>query len=357
VSVKVSTTKNEISAEGANNIRVQTVKNEISVMQAEDKRIEVKPAINKIIVSSNASTVLTDSQIINGSTDGDATYVYGVLYDPTYTPMAIFDALVSVEEDVGVERWGDTSGNNRDFAQPDTSAQPTKTADSISFDGINDGLIMDNALLQAGINIYMVRKAPIAENASLSFRDGAQNFSLVAFDGSPDTELHRDFGTPTFRLNGSSWSPADRDAVHAGLNTGERELLTILDADTSNWATLHLADYPNIFAELAEYYDIVFTDGSEDATAISQIESNLARKNNLEIASSLPDTGSLLTEINYADNQGFTNSGKLLSYDEDGRLTQIVHTFSYRDEDWEITTEYGYTESNVTSKTVTTIKT
>ena len=139
----------------------------------------------------------------------------------------------SITLDVGVTQWNDKGGEENHLTQITGGQQPaySPTNKSVTFDGVDDELTATSAITDSVINIFTVRKS--SDTQSISYYNGASNFTYAALDGSVATGLTSNFGSPSLYKNGTLQSPSTRDDLHTILNDGTLHVESYIGGDMS----------------------------------------------------------------------------------------------------------------------------
>ena len=189
----------------------------------------------------------------------------------------------TIEENGGkVSRWDDKSGNNNHATQSNSGNQPTKGIDKISFIGGNDNMVTNSPINNTDIDIYYVRKQPSA--SSIDFSGGGYAICSKNGDGSG---INSSFGTPSYYVNGTSETPANRDQMHDIIDDNTMKILSVVGGNLSSWSSFGLSTYGGEWRFDGDFYEIILVDGSNvDIETRQKIEGYLAHKWGLE--ASLP---------------------------------------------------------------------
>jgi hypothetical protein len=220
-------------------------------------------------------------------------------------------STITADINDAVSQWNDKSGNNNHVTQANVANQPTKGVDMISFVGVNDNMLTNSAINNSDIDIYYVRRQPSA--VSIDFNGGGFAICSKNGDGSP---INSSFGSPSYYVNGTSETPANRDQIHDLIDTNNKMMLSVVGGNMSSWSSFGLSTYGGEWRFDGDFYEIVLVDGStiDDATR-QKIEGYLAHKWGLE--DDLPVSHPYKTKAPSSDldGDGIINS---LDLDSDG---------------------------------------
>jgi len=210
-----------------------------------------------------------------------------------------------------VSQWNDKSGNNNHVSQANVANQPKKGVSSISFVGSNDNMITNSAIKISDVDIYYVRRQPLA--SSIDFNGGG--YAICCKNGQ-NSVINRSFGSPTYYVNGTSETPANRDQMYDLINTNKKMMLSVVGANLSSWSSFGLSTYGGEWRFDGDFYEIVLVDGSKVDDAMRQkIEGYLAHKWGIEADLPVSHPYKTNAPTSDLDNDGIINS---LDLDSDG---------------------------------------
>ncbi len=128
-------------------------------------------------------SIRTDGSIAGG---GGATPPSFLTTDGSTEAWYIYTEDVSIE--VGVQRWVDQSGNNRDLTQFDSGRQPLfSLTDGIIFDSATDDMMYDGFVQAQPIVVYAVMKQPDFNDYTATFRFGDDPAVFHLSQGAPNS--------------------------------------------------------------------------------------------------------------------------------------------------------------------------
>lgn len=203
--------------------------------------------------------------------------------------------LTSVSPDVvatagqAVRRWVDKSGNGYHMNQMTGLNQPVyrtseiNSQNALEFDGTND-LMLGTLPNFATCTIFQVHlSTKTAGQLWLGSANSIFNYATVTQQASSDTNVTRNFGTPTFRVDGQAVTFANRGAAYTSLVTGTAKVLCIIGASLAMWSkatgelSLGYISLPS-FGPGGNVCELLIYDGALGSDDIASIESYLATK-------------------------------------------------------------------------------
>ena len=195
--------------------------------------------------------------------------------------VAHYDARVpsSITVATGVSQWDDLSGNSNHMTQGTGTQQPSYASEGVTFDNTDDELVATSAITGSTSNIFYVKTSSDTNN--ITFYADAGRTSHIAQNGSADTSLYLQFGTPSEFVNGTSKTFTDRNDVRDTLNTGSRLIHAIQGCDLSAWTASFSMGYYNasaFYAEGGTYHEIIVVNGAITTATRQNIEGYLAHK-------------------------------------------------------------------------------
>jgi hypothetical protein len=189
--------------------------------------------------------------------------------------------------DVNVVNWYCQAGSE-DFTQSTAIYQPRIVRGSelvtdsggkasVYFDG---GDTLQNSTLagQNRLDIYAIQDTSDDPYLYPADPTNGSNFAAVADDGSGESNIEDNFGTPSYYVNGALQSFSDRDDVHDVL-TGSTKLFSQHNASTSSWGNLEVGHYGGSFNSTYNYTgkisEMVFFPNMDSSPKRFNIEQNM----------------------------------------------------------------------------------
>jgi hypothetical protein len=232
------------------------------------------------VVAADGSVTVT--QVSNATT---VTYpgVFSQFSPLDLSPLLWVDASdeTTITESGGaVSQWDDKSGNDNNLTQGTASQQPTTGTDTVNglnvihYDG-NDSLLTPN-ISYTGLTMIAV------------FRHSSQNFMVlgtslsfvyagVGESGGSSTILSFNFGTVSFRFDGTPFSGTTRDDLYNELASSTK----VVTLETDKTATVGLQPFSfanDVFRPVGDIAEVIVVDGTLTAQQISDAETYLANK-------------------------------------------------------------------------------
>ncbi len=177
-----------------------------------------------------------------------------------------------------VSEWEDKSVNGRNAIQGTENKKPVFTANTITFDGVDDALTLTSSINEASINWFFIQKTSDNNSLNIAGQSGTE-YSLVSQSGSTSTGVSVNFGTPTFYKNGTLVTITRRSDAYDLFNTNSRLMAEYLNANMSTWTALTIAYYP--FADYSyagEFNEIIAVAGVLTTDDRQKLEGYLAHK-------------------------------------------------------------------------------
>jgi hypothetical protein len=218
----------------------------------------------------------------------------GAWYDPSDLSTVFTDTAGTTPATVGqsVARINDKSGRGNHATQATVAAQPIlrQTAGGLyylEYDGVDDDLraafpnvtYFKSSIL--GINIpsgagSFVFFGPVGDNTRLI---------LVGTSGSNVTSTSANAGSPTFRRDGGSWTPANRGQVYSDLATGVSRVIGIenVTLSGSTWSNLIILGYTSGFKFTGKFFGGIVLDRPFAGTERTDVEGFIASKSGVTI--------------------------------------------------------------------------
>lgn len=170
----------------------------------------------------------------------------------------------------------DVSGNGNHWIATDDAHRGVLTLDGgrpyIAMDGDRDGYLTgwNPTGTPSAVVAYRVDDSGSAANYVLLADGVLGRYALTGEDGSATTTISANSGTPTYRLNGATWTPADRNAVYDGLEDIDA-VVTLESLSLSAWDNFGVSAYPvSTYGAGGRFYgaiviDRAFADADERA--------------------------------------------------------------------------------------------
>ena len=118
-------------------------------------------------------------------------------------------------------------------------------------------MVTNSPINNTYIDIYYVRKQPSA--ASIDFSGGG--FAICSKNGD-GSGINSNFGTPSYYVNGTSETPANRNQMHDIIDDNTMKILSVVGGNLSNWSSFGLSTYGGEWRFDGDFYDIILVDGS-----------------------------------------------------------------------------------------------
>ena len=235
-------------------------------------------------VAFDSGVISLDSAVSNFSATSNATNLGQFLNATGYTNA---DSLTVVADGFTVE-WKDQSGNGNDATQATYGSQPqifdkTSATDLITENGkpaikpTSGSQMFDFSVAAslAGATFFSVVRI-ISGTTSAVFVNGATSATYIgaAADASTSTVIDQQSGNVSYRIDEAAVTPADRDALHDALATGNHLLSIYTDrtlAFTNYIGYDNVGVYMYQMQEMVTYLSDEFTGGD-----LSGIETDIS---------------------------------------------------------------------------------
>ena len=230
--------------------------------------------------------------------------------------------------DVNVVNWYDQGGGGGEDATQDTASKQPRIVmgselvtdsggkASLYFDG---GDTLQNSTLagQNRLDIYAIQDTSDDPYLYPADPTNGSNFAAVADDGSGESNIEDNFGTPSYYVNGALQSFSDRDDVHDAL-TGSTKLFSQHNASTSSWGNLEVGHYGGSINSTYNYTgkisEMVFFPNMDSSPKRFPIEQNMLRHFDVNLVTN----GTFDSTDNWTVQSHWSVSGGVAIYNDTG---------------------------------------